>query len=181
MVEQQQHERRRDVRVTFRATARLNYSDNRSFAECETKDISVSGVFVAGVTGVAFGEKCDIEFHLCGRTSNLVLSMTGETVRVHEDGVALQFFDVDEDSFYHLQNIVYFNYKNSGQAAETLPATEEVDDSSLYYGIEEGGKKAPLPDDYLDEIDGDESDDFDDNPDEYMDRLRTKADDESEY
>lgn len=180
MVEQQ-HERRRDVRVTFRATAKLNYSDNRSFSECETRDISVSGVFVAGVSGVAFGEKCDIEFHLCGRTSNLVLSMAGETVRVLEDGVALQFFDIDEDSFYHLQNIVYFNYKHSDQAAEELSTGDDIDDSSLYYGIEEGEKKAPLPDDYLDEIDDDESDDFDNEPDEYVDRLRAEADDETEY
>ncbi|MEN8143211.1 MAG: PilZ domain-containing protein, partial [Thermodesulfobacteriota bacterium] len=84
-------ERRRDVRVTFRATAKLSYSDNRSFDECETRDMSVSGVFVEGVTGVDFGEKCEVEFHLCGRTSNLVLEMAGETVRIQDDGVALQF------------------------------------------------------------------------------------------
>ena len=180
MVEKQQ-DRRRDVRVTFKATAKLNYSENRSFAECETKDISVSGVFVEGVTGVVAGEKCEVEFHLCGKTSNLVLEMGGETVRAHDNGVALQFFDIDEDSFYHLQNIVYFNYKHSGQDPELAPLADDVDDTSLYFGDEEGVKKRPLPDNYLDDIDEDESDNFDEDRDDYVGRMKSDVDDDSDY
>jgi hypothetical protein len=158
-----QHERRRDARVTFRTFAKLSYPAGRVFDECETKDVSVSGVFVEGVSGVEQGEKCDVEFHLNGRTSSLVLEMAGETVRVQGDGVALQFFDIDEDSFYHLQNVVYFNYKKSGGVGEVI-AVDEVDDESLYLGLDKGSKK-PLPDNYLDEVDDengiDESDDDD--------------------
>ena len=157
-----QHERRRDARVTFRTFARLSYTDKRVFEDCETKDISVSGVFVEGVSGVTQGEKCDVEFHLTGRTSSLVLEMAGETVRVQDNGVALQFFDVDEDSFYHLQNVVYFNYKKSGGVGE-LPGPEDVDDKSLYLSLEEGGKTS-LPDNYLDEVD--DEDDFDSSDDD---------------
>lgn len=180
MVEKQ-HERRQDLRVTFKATAKLKYSGNRNFEECETADMSVSGVFVEGVTGVVFGEKCDVEFHLHGRTSNLELKMAGETVRVQDNGVGLQFFDVDEDSFYHLQNIVYFNYKHSGQDPEFAPLADDVDDASLYLGDEEGVKKRPLPDNYLDDIDEDDSDDFDEDTDDYMVRMKSDKDDDSDY
>ena len=77
--------------------------------------------------------------------------MAGETVRVQEDGVALQFFDVDEDSFYHLKNLVYFNYKKFGGADEVVVDADDVDEESLYLGLDKGDKKS-LPDDYLDEV-----------------------------
>jgi len=175
---ERQHERRRDARVTFRTHARLSYTGERVFDECETKDISVSGVFVEGVAGVQQGEKCDVEFHLTGRTSSLVLEMSGETVRVEGDGVALQFFDVDEDSFYHLQNVVYFNYKRSGGMGEIV-GHDDVDDETLYLGLA-GGKAASLPDNYLDDDDDefDESDDDDDIYQSYHDRDR---DDDADY
>ncbi len=177
-----QQERRRDDRVTFRATAKLSFPGNRSFDMCETKDISVSGVFVEGVSGVVFGEKCDVELHLYGRTSNLTLEMAGEAVRVLEEGVALQFFDVDDDSFYHLQNIVYFNYKHSDQPNGTFPLADDIDDSSLYLGADNSGKKAALPDNYLDDLDENDSDDFgEDDTDEYVDRISSMEDDESDY
>ena len=162
---EKQDERRRDARVTFRTFAKLSYPEGRVFEECETTDVSVSGVFVEGVKGVEQGEKCDVEFHLTGRTSSLVLGMAGETVRVQENGVALQFFDIDEDSFYHLQNVVYFNYKKSGGVGEVVGA-EDVDDESLYLNLDKGNKR-PLPDNYLDEVDDEDSVDESDDQDVY--------------
>ncbi|MBU0481685.1 MAG: PilZ domain-containing protein [Proteobacteria bacterium] len=159
--------RRRDVRVTFKATARLRFSENRLYDNCATRNISVSGVLVDDVTGVGQGEKCDVEFHLSGRTSTLVLEMSGEVVRVDENSVALQFFGVDQDSFCHLQNIVYFNYKNPGELGEGYEEIlASVDDESLYYGmIDDGALSSGLlseDDDYDDLLGDDEyGDDFD--------------------
>lgn len=160
MAENQQ-EKRRDLRVTFRATARLRFSGKRVFDKCETSDISVSGVFVQGVSGVAGGERCEVEFHLVGRSSALVLEMGGEVVRVAETGVALQFLEVDQDSFCHLQNIVYFNFKEAGQLG--VPFGEmagAVEDEALYLGLDGGRATKPLPDNYL--ADGGDDDDGDD-------------------
>jgi hypothetical protein len=178
MTEQQQHERRRDSRVTFRTFARLKYPGERIFDECETRDISVSGVFVQGVSGVKPGEKCDVEFHLTGRTSSLVLEMSAETVRVQEGGVALHFFDIDEDSFYHLQNVVYFNYKESGGVGEVTVA-EDVSDESLYLSLDEGDK-SPLPDNYLDDVEVEDDLDGDDDRDIYGSYGSKKEDDDSD-
>ncbi|MCK4838525.1 MAG: hypothetical protein KAS94_06950, partial [Desulfobulbaceae bacterium] len=79
-----------------------------------------------------------------------------------------QFFEVDEDSFFHLRNIVYFSYKqsNDGGGGEILEAGDDVDDESLYLDLDASGKAAPLPDNYLDEINGGDSDHDDDADDE---------------
>jgi hypothetical protein len=159
MAENQQ-EKRRDLRVVFRSTARLRFSGERVYEKCETSDISVSGVFVRGVSGVVGGESCEIEFRLIGHTSSLVLELAGEVVRVVDGGVALQFIEVDQDSFCHLQNIVYFNYKEAGQLG--VPAGEmvsEVEDETVYLGLDGSRSNKPLPDNYLSCGDGDEDGD----------------------
>ncbi len=152
-------ERRQDVRVTFRSLARLQFSGGRLFNKCETGDISVSGVFVEGVGGVECGERCALEFQLIGRTSTLVLEMSAEVVRIVDDGVALQFVQVDQDSFCHLQNIVYFNYQQAGQLGggyEEAPVG--VADETLYLGLAASLGKSG--DDELDEYgEGEDSDD----------------------
>lgn len=156
------NEKRRGLRVTFRTTVKLIFPGGLIVDECETRDISVAGVFVKNIKGTDFAGKCQVELHLAGRTSNLVLEMAGEVVRAQDDGIALQFLDVDEDSFYHLQNIVYFSYKHSGVEGEMLAAIGDVEDESLYEGLTAGRRAKPLPDNYLDETDDDDSDDADD-------------------
>ena len=162
MAENQQ-DKRRDVRVTFRAMARLRFPDERIFEKCETSDISVSGVFVQGVTGVACGERCEVEFRLLGRSSSLLLEMAGEVVRVAEGGIGLQFLEVDQDSFCHLQNIVYFNYKETGQLSSPIgELTGEVADETVYFCLDEPRRSQPISDNYLSVCDGDDdSDDLD--------------------
>jgi hypothetical protein len=171
-----QAERRLEVRATFRTTAKLCFADGRCFDDCETMNVSVSGVFVRGIKGVVFGENCQVELHLSGRTSRLVLEMAGEIVRVEEDGVALQFLEVDEDSFYHLRNIVYFSFTHSSGAEEV---SVEVDDETLYDGLELNRKMKPLPDDFFNGINGNDSDDFDDDSDDtILDHVRNRQDDD---
>ena len=105
--------------------------------------------------------------------------MAGETVRVQGEGVGLQFFDVDEDSFYHLQNVVYFNYKNSGGVGE-VAIVDEVDDETLYLGIDEG-KKTHLPDNYLDDVADEDSYDADDDDDVYGKYKDNSKEDDSDF
>ncbi|MEN8136773.1 MAG: PilZ domain-containing protein [Thermodesulfobacteriota bacterium] len=179
----QQNEKRRDVRVTFRTTVKLSFPDGRTFDECETSDVSVSGVFVKGVTGVDCGDKCQVKFHLSGRTSSLVLELDGEIVRTQAVGVALQFFEVDEDSFYHLQNIVYFSYKHAddGGGSEILGGDDTIDDEALYLDLDANGETAPLPDNYLDEINAKDSDDFDDDLDDDITTHVNRYQEEDDY
>ncbi|MFO7606627.1 MAG: PilZ domain-containing protein [Desulfurivibrionaceae bacterium] len=177
----QYNDRRRDNRVVFRTTVKVIFSDGRVFADCETSDISISGVFVNGVTGGDCGEKCRIELQLAGNTSNLLLKISGEIVRSQEDGVALEFSEVDEDSFYHLRNIVYFSYKHAdvGQGDLISELDDAAGDENLYLDLDSGNKSASLPDDYLAGVVDIEEDDFDDDfADNIAGYIRLRQDDD---
>lgn len=109
--------RRKNSRVPFQATISLVFG-HKAHKECETRDLSLKGIFVVGVTGHEVGEKCDAALHLVGASSDLSLSMKGEIVRINDDGVALHFLEIDLDSFYHLKNILYYNSENPDQLDE---------------------------------------------------------------
>jgi hypothetical protein len=143
-----ERERRRDLRVTFRASAVLEFAGGRVFDNCRISDISVGGLFVEGLGGVATGDQCTVNFQLTGRRSTLALAMRAEVIRVRERGAALQFTEVDEDCFCHLQNIVYFNYRQEEQLGESVAMPPAgIGDQSLYLGLA-AGKIKPLLGDY---------------------------------
>ena len=121
-------ERRENTRVNFHTTATLKFPDN-SFENCETRDLSVKGVFVLDVTDQEVGDECDVELFLSGGTSDLALRMRGEVVRSQDEGVAINFYEVDLDSFYHLKNIVYYNSENPDELEENY--YEDVPDEDL--------------------------------------------------
>lgn len=110
-VAEEREDRRQEVRVIFKTTAKLIF-DNKKFDDCETQDVSVNGAFVLGIKGPKVGDKCSVVLILSGKSSNLELKMEGEVIRKERKGVALQFYDVPQDSFCHLKNIVYYNYKH---------------------------------------------------------------------
>ena len=174
---EQDNDRRRDTRVFFRTTAKVIFSDGRAFVDCKTSDISTSGVFVNGVAGVDCGERCRIELQLAGKTSNLLLKISGEIVRFQKDGVALEFSGVDGDSFYHLRNIVYFNYKHAdGGQGDLISELDDTGDENL--DLDTGSKSASLPDDYLAGVDIEEDDFDDDLADNIAGYIRLRQDDD---
>ncbi len=103
--------RREYSRVPFKATISMRFPEHH-YERHETYDLSLKGVSVAGVSGHRIGEQCDVELYLTGSTSNVHLSMKGEVVRVKKDGMALRFFAIDLDSFFHLKNIIAYNLGN---------------------------------------------------------------------
>jgi len=113
--------RRKNSRVAFHATASLSLAGAR-YEQCETRDLSLKGVFVVGVHGHALGAQCDMVLCLTGTTSNLCLQMKGEVTRVEPDGLGLRFKEIDLDSFYHLKNILYYNSDNPDQLDDEFNA-----------------------------------------------------------
>lgn len=111
--------KRKNTRVPFQVIIGLDFPD-RSHAECETADLSFKGVFVLGVTGHKLGENCLVSLRLVGSTSHLTLKMKGTVVRVEEDGLALHFYEMDLDSFFHLKNILYYNSEDPDVLDEEL-------------------------------------------------------------
>jgi len=125
-----QDEKRRATRVRFLTTASLNF-DDAHFTHCETADLSTKGLFVFGAADRKKGDECAIELRLSGTSTKLVVRMRGKVVRVREDGVALNFFEVDLDSYHHLKNIVYYNSENPDEL------TGEFDPAYVFEGENE--------------------------------------------
>jgi len=117
-------EKRENTRVAFQATISVVFAD-KSYDHCETRDLSLRGVFVEGVRGRRKGDQCRLSLHLSGTSSDLALQMAGEVVRVEEDGVGLHFSEIDLDSFYHLKNIVYFNMRDPDRLQDEFPDGSE--------------------------------------------------------
>ncbi len=175
-----QQERRRDPRVTFRASVRLKFERGQEFDDCQTSNISVNGVFVEGASGVANGDKCQVDFQLVGTSSTLLLKMTGEVVRIDDLGVALQFVEVDQDSFYHLQNIVYVNYRlEGGPEVQEQGDIFELEDESLYLGLAAGSTDKKSRAGRRRDFAEDDDDDFEEDADgEILDSLGFHDDDD---
>ncbi len=124
-------ERRKNIRVAFQTTGTLRFADGE-YAHCQTKDLSLKGVFIPGIVDREPGEKCHVTIHLSGTSSELKINMTGEVVRKTEEGIGVYFDEIDIDSFFHLKNIVYYNTDHPDQIAEpyleTVPDGTYVDD-----------------------------------------------------
>jgi len=110
-------EQRRNTRVNFQTIVDLECG-GMNFAACESRDLSLKGVFVAGVNGPAPGDGCELTINLAGGSSDLRFRVSGEVVRVEEGGVGVVFTGIDLDSFYHLKNIVYYNSGDPDRLAD---------------------------------------------------------------
>ncbi len=117
-------ERRRSTRVAFTTTATIRFQDT-SYTGCATENLSTKGVFINGVPPRQPGERCDVELRLSGASSDLVLRMQGRVVRAQPGGLAVQFEEIDLDSFYHLKNIVYYNTDDPDGEERILPAADD--------------------------------------------------------
>lgn len=124
-------ERRKNVRVAFQTTVSLHFADGE-YAHCQTRDLSLKGIFIPGIVDREPGEKCQVAILLSGTSSELKINMTGEVVRKTEEGIGICFDEIDIDSFFHLKNIVYYNTDHPDQIAEpyleTVPDGTYVDD-----------------------------------------------------
>ena len=105
-------ERRKNVRVTFRTTADLHFSDT-SFQDRTIADLSLHGVYVDGISGRTVGEECEITLKLTGSADHPSLSMKAEVIRSAKQGVGLHFTSIDLDCFAHLRQIIRYNRNDS--------------------------------------------------------------------
>lgn len=112
--------KRRNTRVPFHVTVTLAFPGG-TYSRCETRDLSIRGVFVVGVRGPRVGEACQTELCLSGTSSSVCLSMKSTVVRTDDEGLALRFTEVDIDSFFHLRNIVYYNAGDPDSIEEFIP------------------------------------------------------------
>ena len=106
--------KRRRTRVGFQTSVTLK-AGGKKLEGRESRDISLKGLYVDSKDKFPLDTLVDISLSLSGTTSSLSLSMEGRVVRVDDEGMGVDFTQIDMDSFFHLRNLVAYN---SGDFAE---------------------------------------------------------------
>ncbi|PIP01738.1 MAG: PilZ domain-containing protein [Zetaproteobacteria bacterium CG12_big_fil_rev_8_21_14_0_65_54_13] len=84
--------------------------------DVEVVDLSMSGVFVRGITSLAMGSKCQICILFGHFKHELPIIAEGTVVRTDNDGVALRFSDVRVDSAPKLEELIVDHADNPEEA-----------------------------------------------------------------
>ncbi len=108
-------ERRKNRRVPFQveATVQIGKTSFKGMVD----NLSMKGMFLASET-LSGGSSLDISIKLSGSSSPLSLELKGRAVRLTEAGIAIEFQEMDLDSFTHLRNIIAQNSDDPDAAYE---------------------------------------------------------------
>lgn len=101
-------EKRRHTRVIFTRTVRLSVNDS-VVGEYPARNLSMGGLFIGNKTlaGVVDGD-CQLELREKGEHSSLILKFSAKVVRTEPTGIAVEFTDMEDDSFMFLQTMVLY-------------------------------------------------------------------------
>jgi hypothetical protein len=100
-------ERRKYRRVPFEVTAAVQ-TDHISINGM-VDNLSMNGMFLTTEKTVACESPLEIAIILSGSSSMLSIRLKGRVVRQTEAGMAVEFQEMDLDSFIHLRNIIAQN------------------------------------------------------------------------
>lgn len=101
-------ETRRRTRARFKALVTLT-GPEETLAQLSTSNLSLNSLYAESETIWDVGTRVGIRLQLAGASSNLTLHMEGRIVRAEKEGMAIEFSEIDMDSFFHLRNIVALN------------------------------------------------------------------------
>lgn len=76
---------------------------------CNVDNVSLSGVMIAGGHGMPEGAVCAVKLILCGAEPPIEIATKGVILRVRPDRCAIEFREIDGDSYEHLRNLVRMN------------------------------------------------------------------------
>ena len=110
---------RKRTRVQFTTSVNL-IGPERSFTDLSSRDISLKGLFVESKEQFPLDTPVDIDLTLTGSTSALSIKMKGRVARLEEEGMGIEFSEIDMDSFFHLRNILYYNAEDPAKIDEEL-------------------------------------------------------------
>ena len=106
-------EKRNFTRVLFQTEAVVTYEERK--IEGEVENLSMNGMFLRTFEKIPQNAPLEIKISLSGASSELCIELKGFVVRQADDGVAIQFKEMDLDSFIHLKNTVAYNRGDEGE------------------------------------------------------------------
>lgn len=120
---------RRRKRVQYKTAVTL-FTPDKKLENLSSRDLSLKGVYVETKDSLPIGTEVQIVVDLAGSTSLLSLRMVGQVARLDDEGMGLDFSEVDLDSFFHLRNIVLYNAEDPAEVDDELvtkPAFLDLD------------------------------------------------------
>ena len=107
-------ERRKNIRVPFQviATVQTDQISTKGMVD----NLSMKGMFLSTREILSSGSPLEISIILSGSSSLLSIKLKGRVVRQTEAGIAIEFQEMDLDSFTHLRNIIAQNTDDADAA-----------------------------------------------------------------
>lgn len=111
-------DRRRFTRVNV--NLQVEVSDGRmSLIGCETRDLSLRGVFIYSDVIFPIGSQCLVTITLSGMVVPVEIKLNARVVRAESEGIGVEFeSSQDLESYHHLRNLVMYNSLTPEQIEE---------------------------------------------------------------
>ncbi|WP_084456615.1 PilZ domain-containing protein [Desulfogranum mediterraneum] len=100
-------DKRQHTRVVFTRTVKIR-SQNCLLGEFPARNLSMGGLFIQGCPRVQPKGYYQLELRESGRQSSLILRFYVKVARIEADGVAVEFIEMEDDSFMFLQTMVLY-------------------------------------------------------------------------
>lgn len=106
-------DKRKSTRVDFSTEITLKTPSQQHYFEGNSKDISQKGVFIYTDKDIPVDTLWDMILILRGASPEVTLNITGKVVRKTDEGIGIEFVEMDLESYTHLKNIVKYNKKEN--------------------------------------------------------------------
>ena len=99
--------KRRHTRIMFQTKAELTLAGQIITGEVD--NLSLKGMLLHTTHKVKTGQKLNLTIFLSSSSSELSLSIKGQVVRLDKNSLAIEFIEMDLDTFIHLRSIIAYN------------------------------------------------------------------------
>jgi len=117
---------RNSSRIAFHVNASILYDGHNVNGSVE--NLSTNGMFMNTTENIPVDTDVDVSIYLSGTTSELSLKINGVVVRRDEKGVAINFKEIEFDSFIHLRNIIELNAHGEAEVIKEYENSRKVGD-----------------------------------------------------
>ena len=107
------------TRVSIRVEAQITAGEETIVSD-QTRDVSMSGIFICCYKELAEGSPCDVILLLGDEADPMRIEAKGKVERAVNNGLAIAFTEIGLDSYEHLQNLVLYNSQNAGQVEKEI-------------------------------------------------------------
>jgi hypothetical protein len=109
-------EKRNFDRIPFQTKAIVRSKDATVIGIVD--NLSLDGIFLKTPEKLHLNRIVKIELLITGTSSQLSILLDGKIMRHENLGMAIQFKDIDMDTFFHLKNLISYNTNQIGTLEE---------------------------------------------------------------